>query len=144
MKSLISKKHLTERRTKQSLDSPQTIETNNKHNKIFKFMAPIHAKLGLLVLYYLGRYLSPQCIQEVLQICAFWDYRIRANKPPLLIKPPPIQNSNKPPLFCPKSPLFGAFLGKFWKNFNKPPPQNLDFLQTAGGLLTRIRQLKLA
>ena len=45
-------------------------------------------------------------------------YRIRANKPPLLIKPP---------LFCPKSPLFGAFLGKFWKNFNKPPPQNLDF-----------------
>ena len=54
-------------------------------------------------------------------------YRICANKPPLLIKPPPIQNSNKPPLFCPKSPLFGAFLGKFWKNFNKPPPQNLDF-----------------
>ena len=55
------------------------------------------------------------------------QYRIRANKPPLLIKPPPIQNSNKPPLFCPKSPLFGFFWGKFWKNFNKPPPQNLDF-----------------
>ena len=48
-------------------------------------------------------------------------YRIRAIKPPL------IQNSNKPPLFYPKSPLFGAFLVKFWKNFNKPPAQNLDF-----------------
>ena len=57
-----------------------------------------------------------------------FHYRIRANKPPLLIKPPSIQNSNKPPPFCPKTPLFGAFLGKFWKNFNKPPPQNLDFL----------------
>ena len=45
------------------------------------------------------------------------NYRIRVNKPPLLIKPPHIQNSNKPPPFCPKSPLFGAFLGKFWKYF---------------------------
>ena len=55
-------------------------------------------------------------------------YRIRVIKPPLLIKPPLIQNSNKPPLFCPKSPFFGAFLVKFWKNFNKPPAQNLNFL----------------
>ena len=55
------------------------------------------------------------------------EYRIRVIKPPLLIKPPLIQNSNKPPLFYPKSPLFGAFLVKFWKNFNKPPAQNLDF-----------------
>ena len=53
--------------------------------------------------------------------------KIRAIKLPLLIKPPLIQNSNKPPLFYPKSPLFGAFLVKFWKNFNKPPAQNLDF-----------------
>ena len=56
-----------------------------------------------------------------------FQYRIRVIKPPLLIKPPLIQNSNKPPLFYPKSPLFGAFLVKFWKNFNKPPAQNLDF-----------------
>ena len=48
-------------------------------------------------------------------------YRIRAIKPPL------IQNLNKPPIFYPKSSLFGAFLVKFWKNFNKPPAQNLDF-----------------
>ena len=46
----------------------------------------------------------------------FIAYRIHANRPPLLIKPPPIQNSNKPPLFCLKSPLFGAFLGE---NFGK-------------------------
>ena len=52
---------------------------------------------------------------------------IRAIKLPLLIKLPLIQNSNKLPLFYPKSPLFGAFLVKFWKNFNKPPAQNLDF-----------------
>ena len=57
----------------------------------------------------------------------YLPYRIRVIKPPLLIKPPIIQNSNKPPLFYPKSPLFGAFLVKFWKNFNKPPAQNLDF-----------------
>ena len=51
-------------------------------------------------------------------------YRIRANKPPLLIKPPPMQNSNKPPFFCPKSPLFGpksplfgAFLGQILEKF---------------------------
>ena len=55
------------------------------------------------------------------------QYRIRANKPPLLIKPPPIQNSNKTPLFCLKVHFLGLFWGKFWKNFNKPPPQNLDF-----------------
>ena len=55
------------------------------------------------------------------------QYRIRANKPPLLIKPPPIQNSYKPPLFCLKVHFLGLFWGKFWKNFNKPPPQKLDF-----------------
>ena len=43
---------------------------------------------------------------------------------PLLIKPPLQQNLNKPPLFCPKSPLFEAFWGKNPKNFNKPPPKN--------------------
>ena len=48
-------------------------------------------------------------------------YRIRVIKPPLLIKPPLIQNSNKPPLIYQKSPLFGTFLVKFWKNFNKTP-----------------------
>ena len=63
---------------------------------------------------------------KIIQISRI-SYRIRVIKPPLLIKPPLIQNSNKPPLFYPKSPLFGAFLVKFWKNFNKPPAQNLDF-----------------
>ena len=48
-------------------------------------------------------------------------YHICANKPPL------IQNSNKPPLFCPKSPLFGAFSEIFWKFFYKPPSLNRDF-----------------
>ena len=37
-------------------------------------------------------------------------YGINAYKPPLLIKPPLLPNSNKPP-FLPKSPLFGAFWG---------------------------------
>ena len=34
------------------------------------------------------------------------------------------QNLNKPPLFCPKSPLFEAFWGKNPKNLNRPPPKN--------------------
>ena len=34
------------------------------------------------------------------------------------------QNLNKPPLFCPKSPLFEAFGGKNPKNLNRPPPKN--------------------
>ena len=51
-------------------------------------------------------------------------YRIRAYSTPLLIKPPLQPNLNKPPLFCPKSPLFEAFWGKNPKNFNKPPPNN--------------------
>ena len=42
-------------------------------------------------------------------------YRIRANKPPLLIKPPSTQNSNKPPPFCQKVHFFGLF----WANFGK-------------------------
>ena len=49
-----------------------------------------------------------------------FKYSIRATRPPLLIKPPPIQNSNKPTLFLPKSPLFLAlwgFLAKNWKKF---------------------------
>ena len=50
-------------------------------------------------------------------------YRIRAYNTPLLIKPPLQPNLNKPPLFCPKSPLFKAFWGKNPKNFNKPPPK---------------------
>ena len=41
-----------------------------------------------------------------------------------MIKPPLQPNLNKPPLFCPKSPLFKAFWGKNPKNFNKPPPKN--------------------
>ena len=41
------------------------------------------------------------------------NYRIRANKRPLLIKPPLLWNSNKPPLFWAKSPLFEAFWGIF-------------------------------
>ena len=48
-------------------------------------------------------------------------YRFRANKRPLLIRPPLWQNSNKTPLFCSKSPLFGAFSGKNWENSNIPP-----------------------
>ena len=64
---------------------------------------------------------------QIMHLMLHANYRIRVIKPPLLIKPPLIQNSNKPPLFYPKSPLFGAFLVKFWKNFNKPPAQNLDF-----------------
>ena len=52
------------------------------------------------------------------------SYRIRAYSTPLLIKPPLQPNLNKPPLFCPKSPLFKAFWGKNPKNFNKPPPKN--------------------
>ena len=48
----------------------------------------------------------------------------RAYNTPLLIKPPLQPNLNKPPLFCPKSPLFKAFWGKNPKNFNKPPPKN--------------------
>ena len=54
----------------------------------------------------------------------FLTYRIRANKMPFLIKPPLQQNLNKPPLFCPKSPLFEAFWGKNPKIFNRPPPWN--------------------
>ena len=41
-------------------------------------------------------------------IQCFATYRIRAIKLPLLIKLPLIQNSNKAPLFCPKSPLLGT------------------------------------
>ena len=52
------------------------------------------------------------------------NYRICANKTPFSIKPPLQPNLNKPPLFCPKSPLFEAFLGKNPKNFNSPPPWN--------------------
>ena len=39
-------------------------------------------------------------------------YRIDAYKAPLLIKPPPIQNSNKPPLFCLKMHVFRVKMGK--------------------------------
>ena len=53
-------------------------------------------------------------------------YRIRAYNTSLLIKPPLQPNLNKPPLFCPKSPLFKAFWGKNPKNFNKTPPKNLQ------------------
>ena len=43
------------------------------------------------------------------------NYRIQANRPPLLIEPPPIQNSNKPPLFCPKVHFLGLFGQKLEK-----------------------------
>ena len=49
------------------------------------------------------------------------EYRICANKRPLLTSPPLWHNSNKTPLFCSKSPLLGAFWGKNWKNSNTPP-----------------------
>ena len=49
------------------------------------------------------------------------EYRICANKRPLLTSPPLWHNSNKTPLFCSKSPFFGAFWGKNWKNSNTPP-----------------------
>ena len=46
----------------------------------------------------------------------FIAYRIHANRPPLMIKPPPIQNSNKPPLFCPKVHFLGLFGQKLETN----------------------------
>ena len=53
--------------------------------------------------------------------------------------PPHTQNSNKPPLICPKSPLFVAFLGKFCKNNINLDLKALGFIETAVGLLAWIR-----
>ena len=62
-------------------------------------------------------------------------YRIRVYKTPRLIKPPLLENSIKIQInrhyFAQKSTFWGFFeqkLEKFQSNFNKPPPQNLDFL----------------
>ena len=59
------------------------------------------------------------------------EYRIRANKRQLSIRPPLWHNSNKTPLFCYKSSLFGAFWGKNSKNSNtlplKKPQGFIDF-----------------
>ena len=59
-----------------------------------------------------------------ISITIWTNYRIRANKRPFLIRPPLWQNSDKTPLFCSKSPLFGAFSGKNWENSNIPPLKN--------------------
>ena len=75
------------------------------------------------------------CYGKTLELHYYNSYRIRANKPPLLIKLPPIQNSTK-------ALLFGAFLGaNFGKISINLHLKNLIFLQAASGLLTRIRQV---
>ena len=55
-------------------------------------------------------------------------YRIRAYSTPLLIKPPLQPNLNKPPLFCPKSPLFKAFWANIQKISIKLHQKTLKFL----------------
>ena len=61
-------------------------------------------------------------------------YRIRVYKMPLLIKPPLLENSIEIQInrhfFAQKSSFWGFFeqkLEKFQSDFNKPPPQTLDF-----------------
>ena len=64
----------------------------------------------------------------------FLVYRIRVYKTSLLIKPPLLENSIEIQInrhfFAQKSSFWGFFeqkLEKFQSDFNKPPPQTLDF-----------------
>ena len=62
----------------------------------------------------------------------------RAYNMPLLIKPSLQPNSNKPPLICPKSPLFEAFWGKIQKISIKHRQKPLKFFINRLGLYAQI------
>ena len=70
----------------------------------FNFLTYSHHAVGIAQTIFLFGHL-------VHELWSLFIYHINAYKPPLLIKPPLLPNSNKPPLFLHKSPLIGAFWG---------------------------------